>query len=425
MAPKRKPSTTALAPPFYQLGSTASASKRRLVLDRDTDDEQEYKLSNASQSDISLDIPSGYHTPQHPPPNVIATTPITQLNSFLSATHMSSSRRASLQMAEAPLPVPAAKVPPPPPIPDRPKTYLVVGASRGIGLEFARQLLIQHHQVIAVVRNPESASQLWQTTGQLDLRPGSCIIEQCDINIPADIEAFVGRMRLFVDRGRSIDTIILNAGILDYTKGLGALDVSFEQLDRHLRVNCVGNIVLARKLLALNESESLAIRRRQQLLLRSTDDDRGTIFGRQVVFMSSDSGSMADFREYEDGFAAYGASKAALNMMLRHMAVELKRRGQEKENEMATDWQSKTGGRDKGVKVWQSEICVLAMHPGEVSTDMANVELGWDVEGVITAEESVRDMLRVLEARSSKDSGTFWRWDGKVSSIDAWFVTRY
>lgn len=422
MAPKRKSSSTSIGAPFYQLGTAASASKKRLFFESDTKEIDQAKPVNESQSSIALDIPAGYRTPRNRQNENISTTPISQLNSFLSGTHMSTSRRPSVQMNDITISAPAQKVPPPPPVPARPKTYLVIGASRGIGLEFARQLLTQHHQVIAVVRNPESASQLWQMTGQLTLRPGSCIIEQCDVSSPADIDAFVGRMRLFVDRGGSIDNIVLNAGILDYEKKLGSMDVSFEELDRHIRVNCVGNIVLARKLLALNELESLAVRQRQQLLLRSSGDDdyeRGTVVGRQVVFMSSDSGSMADFREYEDGFAAYGASKAALNMMLRHMAAELKRKGQNKEREWDTDWQSKRSlewgsGREKA---WESEICVIAMHPGEVSTDMANVELGWEVEGVITAEESVRDMLRVLEGLKSKDSGTFWRWDGKVSCV--------
>lgn len=447
MAPKRKSSTTALGTPFYQLGASASASKRRLFLGLENEidnserrDGYEYSYdsrypTNApNRSDISLSrtvsntnnthTSSGYRTPQQQQYQFDANTPITQLNNFLSATHVSSSsRRPSVQMTEVPL---LAKTPPPPFIPDRPKTYLIVGASRGIGLEFARQLLLQHHQVIAVVRNPESASQLWQMTGSLNLRPGSCIIEQCDIGVSGDIDAFVGRMRMFVDRGGSIDNIVLNAGILDYEKGLGALDVSFEELERHLRVNCVGNVIMARKLVALNELGSLEIRRRQQLLVRSSEeDDRGTIVGRQVVFISSDSGSMADFREYEDGFATYGASKAALNMMLRHMAVELRRKGQSKVEELKTDWQSRNMMGDRGVKVWQHEICVLAMHPGEVSTDMANVELGWDVEGVITPEESVRDMLRVLEGRTSKDSGTFWRWDGKVSLLCVMIEVKY
>lgn len=47
---------------------------------------------------------------------------------------------------------------------------------------------------------------------------------------------------------------------------------------------------------------------------------------------------------------------------------------------------------------------------------MANVELGWEVEGIIQADESVSKMLDVIESKSGKeDSGTFWCWDGRVS----------
>lgn len=290
----------------------------------------------------------------------------------------------------------------------RPRTYLIVGASRGIGLEFTKQLLQRGHQVIAVVRDPSTASQLWQVTGSLNLRPGSCILEQCDVASSSDIEQFVTRMKLHVLKGGSIDTVILNAGILDYDQGLGALNVEFEMLERHLRVNCVGNIVLARKILMLNDQDSLQQRRELQQVSDPTEE-RLTV-ARQVIFMSSDSGSMTKFTgDYEDGFAAYSASKAALNMTLRHMAAELKRRGEKKIEDQKHDWQSHGG---HSMKPWEHDVCVLAMHPGEVSTDMANIELGWEVEGIISPQESVSDMLKVLEDKDSRHTGTFWRWDG-------------
>ncbi|KAL9119979.1 MAG: hypothetical protein Q9187_003466 [Circinaria calcarea] len=109
---------------------------------------------------------------------------------------------------------------------------------------------------------------------------------------------------------------------------------SFEDFEDHLRTNTIGPIMVAQKLL----QTTLSI---------------GT-----MTFMSSDSGSAAEFRAFEDGFAAYAASKAALNQTLRvsrlraaspkyadlsqHMAAELQRKG--------------------------SKTVILAMHPGEVAT---------------------------------------------------------
>jgi NAD(P)-dependent dehydrogenase (short-subunit alcohol dehydrogenase family) len=68
---------------------------------------------------------------------------------------------------------------------------------------------------------------------------------------------------------------------------------SFDEFAFHLHTNTIGPIITAQKLL----HSHIPI---------------GTI-----AFMSSDSGSTTNFREMEDGFAAYAASKAALNQMLR------------------------------------------------------------------------------------------------------------
>ena len=89
-------------------------------------------------------------------------------------------------------------------------------------------------------------------------------------------------------------------------------------------------------------------------------------------------------------------------------------------------------GQGKGEKT-----VVLAIHPGEVSTDMAaNVELGWEVEGVITPEESIKCMLEVIAEKGfggadeggsvrAKGDGSgsgreyedgeasFWTWEGR------------
>lgn len=105
--------------------------------------------------------------------------------------------------------------------------------------------------------------------------------------------------------------------------------------------------------------------------------------------MSSDSGSQGNFREMEDGFAAYAASKAALNMAIRHLAAELKRK--------------------------DDDTIILAMHPGEVATDMANVQLPWEVQGIISPEESVAKMIEVIQSKGIQHSGTFWTYENKVS----------
>ena len=46
---------------------------------------------------------------------------------------------------------------------------------------------------------------------------------------------------------------------------------------------------------------------------------------------------------------------------------------------------------------------------------MANVSVGWEIEGIISAERSVSCMLQVIEGKTPRDTGTFWTWEGNVS----------
>ena len=68
-----------------------------------------------------------------------------------------------------------------------PSTWIVIGASRGIGLELVRQLLEKGNQVIAAVRTPSTANEIWQLAAK-QLRPAACLIEQCDVTKEASID---------------------------------------------------------------------------------------------------------------------------------------------------------------------------------------------------------------------------------------------
>lgn len=54
------------------------------------------------------------------------------------------------------------------------------------------------------------------------------------------------------------------------------------------------------------------------------------------------------------------------------------------------------------------------------NSDMADIQLGWEVKGSISASESVSGMLAVMAEKGQGDTGTFWCWDGKVSSLIFW-----
>lgn len=46
---------------------------------------------------------------------------------------------------------------------------------------------------------------------------------------------------------------------------------------------------------------------------------------------------------------------------------------------------------------------------------MANIDVAWEVEGIISPEESVSSMIKVIESKGIQHSGTFWTWENKVS----------
>lgn len=77
------------------------------------------------------------------------------------------------------------------------KTWLIVGASRGIGLEFVRQLLNRGDRIIATVRQTfaSHASALW---GQAGSDSGRCQMFICDVLSEKSIIVRI----LFVGNGR-------------------------------------------------------------------------------------------------------------------------------------------------------------------------------------------------------------------------------
>ena len=59
-------------------------------------------------------------------------------------------------------------------------TWLIVGASRGIGLEFVKQALAKGDKVVATARAPQKAAQLWELAGPAPR--GACQLLLCDVS---------------------------------------------------------------------------------------------------------------------------------------------------------------------------------------------------------------------------------------------------
>lgn len=64
---------------------------------------------------------------------------------------------------------------------DGKKAWVIVGASRGIGLEFVKQLLEAGQHVVAAVRNVSAAPKLFDLIASLGAQD-RCTVEQCDVS---------------------------------------------------------------------------------------------------------------------------------------------------------------------------------------------------------------------------------------------------
>lgn len=102
--------------------------------------------------------------------------------------------------------------------------------------------------------------------------------------------------------------------------------------------------------------------------------------------LSARVGSISDNRL--GGWYAYRASKAALNMVLKTLSIELGRRF--------------------------SDQIIVGLHPGTVDTDLSRPFQGNVPEGkLFTAEFSAEKLLSVIDKVSPKDSGNLFDWAGK------------
>ena len=111
-------------------------------------------------------------------------------------------------------------------------TVLLSGASRGLGLEFARQYAAAGWRVIATCRDPERAEALRGLSGKVELH-------RLDV---VDFAA-IGRLAEAL-RGEALDLLIANAGMT------GPRDMSEESIDATawgevFRVNAMAPLALA------------------------------------------------------------------------------------------------------------------------------------------------------------------------------------
>lgn len=226
------------------------------------------------------------------------------------------------------------------------RRLLVTGTNRGLGLEFVRQCLARGDRVFAACRHPEQATSLQDL---LVAHPEQLTILRLEVTDEATVDASLEIVRSLVD---GLDLLINSAGVFPRDETPATLDGG--TMLHAFHVNAVAPLIITQRFLGLLRAGTNPV----------------------VVNIASMMASPAN--KQEGGDYSYCASKAALLMLTRALAFDLRPEG----------------------------IVAVLMFPGWVPTDMS---LG---EGPLPADESIRGMLQVIEGLTAADVGKFYRWDG-------------
>jgi NAD(P)-dependent dehydrogenase (short-subunit alcohol dehydrogenase family) len=168
----------------------------------------------------------------------------------------------------------------------QPKTALVTGAARGIGLATAKRFLADGWQVALLDIDGENLQRTYQALA----KPDATLAITCDV---ADRDGVSRAIAAINDRFGRLDALVNNAGIAIFRP---ILDVSYEDWQRVLAVNLTGPFLVTQAAAPL---------------MRDTG-------GGAVVNITSISGLRASTLR-----AAYGTSKAGLAHLTKQQAAEL------------------------------------------------------------------------------------------------------
>ena len=218
---------------------------------------------------------------------------------------------------------------------------LITGANRGIGLEFVRQYAADEWSVIATCRKPDEAAALQAIGGDVRL-------EALDVGDFARIEALGRKLD-----GQPIDLLLHNAGL--YGPRVMPFDrVNYAAWTELFRINVMAPLKLS------------------AVFVRNVAwSQRKTIVG-----ISSSMGSIGG--NTSGGAYAYRSSKAALNAVMRSLAIDLR----------------------------PKEITVAVVNPGWVRTEMGGPGAR------IAPRDSVAAMRAVIDRLTPADSGRFFDYQG-------------
>jgi NAD(P)-dependent dehydrogenase (short-subunit alcohol dehydrogenase family) len=234
---------------------------------------------------------------------------------------------------------------------------LIVGAGQGIGLGFVRRFLETDRAatLYATYRDPQSPL--------LELSDPRLHCLPMDITVESEIEAIAQAIKAETPKLSTVINCVgvLHDGEMQPEKSLRHLNT--DQLLHYFQVNSIGAVLLAKHLQPLLKHDQRSI----------------------LATISAKVGSIGD--NQLGGWYGYRASKTALNMFMRTVAIEYRR----------------TCPR----------AIVVNLHPGTTDTELSRpFQRNVPPEKLFTPDRTVQQLLAVIDQLQEKDSGEFFSWDG-------------
>lgn len=247
-------------------------------------------------------------------------------------------------------------------MPDTTRQILITGATGGIGSALIRHLLAKEPSatIWAVGRRADGMQQLMDSLGESAERVRPCVL---NILQESDLQQLVEQIHSGAGR---LDMAIHTVGALS-GPGLKAekslRDISLETLVESFSINTASFLLLAKHTHRLFRHE------------------KPTVF----ATISAKVGSIAD--NQLGGWYSYRASKAALNMAARNVALEYQRTG--------------------------CKTTVLALHPGTTETILSKPFIaGYPKDKLATPDTTATRLVELVSKATAEQSGLFLDWDG-------------
>jgi NAD(P)-dependent dehydrogenase (short-subunit alcohol dehydrogenase family) len=223
-------------------------------------------------------------------------------------------------------------------------SIMITGANRGLGLEFVRQYAADGWRIFAACRNPDVADDLHELT-----RTGSVTVFAMDVTDLSSVRYAAAGLK-----DESIDVLLNSAGIIG-KPGQRTGHIDYESWEQVLNVNTLGP-------LRVTEAFVEHVARSKRKL---------------IVTITSGLGSLTD--NTSGGSIPYRSSKAAVNMAMRSVAIDLAPRG----------------------------IACVLVNPGWVKTDMGGPG------APLAPSESVAALKSLIATFGLAHSGKFFHYDGR------------